>query len=456
MKLPIEKHIFELLKHHDCVIITGLGGFILNPRSAYINDITNQIYPPSKEISFNKNLCKNDGLLANHLTTEEDISYDEACIEIMKFSRKAKLKLNNNNSIFFENIGTLQLNNDGHIEFVADKSFNFNKEAYGLRSFQIAKLAQIKSDESRFSVMSAAAVIILLTCISFFSLNNNWSNISFLNLGPLETNNYTPRIMYDKDSLGKESPGIYNVQVSKVDPDLYKINGTDYHIVTKKCLKEGFGRDVQIKIWKDNKDKIKRELCFLNLEETEYSECYKIVQVYNEMSAGSNKIMVMLKNGRMKEAVFVFEETYIDPYVIANSSPEKELKNSQSDTLAFKDIPSRFIDAIKSISEPIETNNIKIDNTENTIIEESIIEEQKKEPKIFHIIVGSFSDEKNAQAFTKQLKRRGFKSAEIIGKNESGLTRVATSSFYTQEEAEMELINIKLKLSSAWVLNSNE
>ena len=174
------------------------------------------------------------------------------------------------------------------------------------------------------------------------------------------------------------------------------------------------------------------------------------------MSAGSNKIMVMLKNGRMKEAVFVFEETYIDPYVIANSSPEKELKNSQSDTLAFKDIPSRFIDAIKSISEPIETNNIKIDNTENTIIENSIIEEQKKEPKIFHIIVGSFSDEKNAQAFTKQLKRRGFKSAEIIGKNEGGLSRVATSSFYTQEEAEMELINIKLKLSSAWVLNSNE
>ena len=75
---------------------------------------------------------------------------------------------------------------------------------------------------------------------------------------------------------------------------------------------------------------------------------------------------------------------------------------------------------------------------------------------IWKYAIGSFSDEKNAQAFTKQLKRRGFKSAEIIGKNEGGLTRVATSSFYTQEEAEMELINIKLKLSSAWVLNSNE
>ena len=456
MKLPIEKHIFELLKHYDCVIITGFGGFILNPRNAYLNEITHQIHPPSKEVSFNKNLCKNDGLLANYLTTVEDVSYDEACIEIMRFSRKAKLKLQNNNSIFFENIGTLQANNDGHIEFIADRSFNFNKEAYGLRSFQIAKLANIKPDESRVSVISAAAAIILLTCISFFSLNNTESNMLFFNLSPLETNNYTPRILDDKASFGKESPGIYNVQVSKVDPDLYKINGTDYHIVTKRCLKEGFGKDVQIKIWKDHKDKLKRELCFLNMEETEYSDCYKIVNVYNELSSGTNKIMVMLKNGRMKEAIFVFEETYIDPYIIANSSPDRELKDSQSDSLSFKDIPNRFINAIQSIAEPIESNNINIDNSENIIVEEPIVEEPKKEPKIFHIIVGSFSDEKNAEAFVKQLKRRGFKSAEIIGKNESGLTRVGTSSFYTQEEAEMELINIKLKLSSAWVLNSKE
>ena len=97
-----------------------------------------------------------------------------------------------------------------------------------------------------------------------------------------------------------------------------------------------------------------------------------------------------------------------------------------------------------------------IQRPRSEIIEKTIVEKPKKEPKIFHIIVGSFSDQKNAQAFTKQLKRRGFKNAEIIGKNEGGLTRVSTSSFYTQEEAEMELINIKLKLSSAWVLNSKE
>ena len=56
MKKPIEQHIFELLKHNDCVIITGLGGFVLNYKPAYINEINNTIHPPSKLISFNSKL----------------------------------------------------------------------------------------------------------------------------------------------------------------------------------------------------------------------------------------------------------------------------------------------------------------------------------------------------------------------------------------------------------------
>ena len=35
------------------------------------------------------------------------------------------------------------------------------------------------------------------------------------------------------------------------------------------------------------------------------------------MTSNSKKIMVLMKNGRMKEALLVLEESYIDPYVIA-------------------------------------------------------------------------------------------------------------------------------------------
>jgi len=452
MNLPIEKRVFELLKHYDCVIITGLGGFILNHRSAYVNDITKTIYPPSKYISFNKNLCQNDGLLANYLTEIENISYDEACLAIMRFSRKAKLKLQNQQTVNFKNIGTLYCQQEGKIEFSANESFNFNQDSYGFKSFQLKSIKR-EPKKSSLGFVSAAAIVLLI-CISVFSLNNNVKNVLLFNLNPLNVSNYTPRGFDTKnDSFGQETPGIYNVQVSKVDPDLYKINGTDYHIATKKCFKEGFGRDVQIKIWKDSKDKLRREVCFLNFQETEYSDCYKITQVYNEMSAGSNKIMVMLKNGRMKEALFVFEETYIDPYVIANSEPDQDY-NNDSDSLLFKDIPTRFKEAIQSISTPqeLQKNTITIDNSESIPIEPKLNTNSSDLEKSFHIIVGSFSDKKNARALIKQLKKRGFQNAKILGLNERGLTRVTVASFYTQEEADQELINIRLKLSSAWVL----
>ena len=162
MTLPIEKHVFELLKHYDCVIITGLGGFILNHRSAYFNDITQKIYPPSKYISFNKNLCQNDGLLANYLAEIEKISYDEACLEIMRFSRKVKLKLQNQHAVDFEHIGTLSCQQEGKIDFLANESFNFNKDSYGLQSFQL-KSTTNPTPKSSLSFASAAAIILLIS-----------------------------------------------------------------------------------------------------------------------------------------------------------------------------------------------------------------------------------------------------------------------------------------------------
>ena len=211
MKLKIEQRISELLKYNDCVIITGLGGFILNHRSAYLNQITNTIYPPSKRIGFNQKLSSNDGLLANYLSQVEKISYDEACLEILKFSRKANLKLKRSESILFENIGELYWHNNA-IEFKENIKFNFNIDSYGLKPFQLSK-KDSKNLKANQNIISVAAVVIFLICISVFSLTkNNLQDLLAFNLSPLKTNHYTPRLITNQnDSLGKETPGIYNV-----------------------------------------------------------------------------------------------------------------------------------------------------------------------------------------------------------------------------------------------------
>jgi len=450
MKLSIEKHIFELLKCNDCVIITGFGGFILNPRSAYLNKITRKIYPPSKRIGFNQNLYENDDLLANHLSQVEDISYDQACLEILKFSRNIKQKLKKGESIIFDNVGEIYYGDNNELSFKPAHLFNFDAQSYGMKEFQLNEVI-IKKKSFNQGNISVAAAILLLLCISLISLTKeNLKDMVVFNLNPLKTNHYTPRVSsFANDSLGQETPGIYNVQVSKIDPDLYKINGTNYHITTKRCFKEGFGRDVQIKIWIDERGRTKRQVCFLNPAETEYNDCFKIVNVYNQVSSNSKKIMVLMKNGKMKEALLVLEETYIDPYVIANTIPEEYVDSYDKDTLEIKDIPSRFVDAIQSIGTPEKKENkpIKIVKLESPVTVE------KTNIKNTHIIVGSFSNKQNANALSKQMKNRGFENARIIGTNNSGLIRVAVASFYTEEEAKKALIDVKSKISSAWILN---
>lgn len=440
MKKTFSYYIFSLLKHNDCVIITGFGGFILNEKSAFYNELTKTAHPPSKVISFNQRLTQNDGLLANYIAKCENISYNEACVEILKYSRKIKLKLSRNKSISLPNIGDFYLNEFEKIEFKANNEFNFNKDSFGLRTFQINKIK--RKSNKKLNKYAAAAVILVCIGLSFFSLNNNITDeIHLFNLNPVTKKFYHPRFESNLKELGKETPGIYNVQVSQVDFDLYKINGTNYHLSTKKCFKLGFGRDVQIKIWLDEKDRVQRQLCFLNVSETEYDDCYKVLKVYNQIVSKSDKIVVLTKRGKMREVDLVLEESYIDPYVIANSSSDIE---EEEEIINFDDnIGKRFVDAIQSVSSP---NKVKINEPETLIT--------KNNRNVF-IIVGSFSELNNAHALSKQLKNRGFPNTKVIEKSLNGLFRVSVDDFYTEDEAKIAVEQIKKQISSAWILNEN-
>ena len=65
--MKISYHIFNLLQEHDCVIVPNFGAFVARNISAKISSDGSRIYPPNKEITFNKSLIKSDGLLINCL-----------------------------------------------------------------------------------------------------------------------------------------------------------------------------------------------------------------------------------------------------------------------------------------------------------------------------------------------------------------------------------------------------
>jgi hypothetical protein len=134
--MKLDQYISELLYQYDCVVVPGLGGFVANYKSATIQPIQNTFSPPSKSISFNKNLNNNDGLLANLVAQKEGVSFDESNqkIEIAVAAIKGDLKQLKKHLL--KDVGTLFLDDENRIQFEPQNKVNYLLGSYGLPVFQ--------------------------------------------------------------------------------------------------------------------------------------------------------------------------------------------------------------------------------------------------------------------------------------------------------------------------------
>ena len=134
--MEIDHHVSELLYLYDCVIIPGFGGFVANYSPAKIHPTQHTFSPPSKNISFNKNLTNNDGLLANRIAYKEDITYSKANDVISSFVETCNNSLQKGKRIEIKNIGTFYYDVEHNIQFDPDNSINYLTGSFGLVNFQ--------------------------------------------------------------------------------------------------------------------------------------------------------------------------------------------------------------------------------------------------------------------------------------------------------------------------------
>ena len=93
-----------LLLRNNCVVLPHFGGFIAQNVSSKIDVSKGIITPPSKALSFNKNLSNNDGLIVSTLSIEKNISYDEAQKIIASDVQKMNAQLQNGQRVHLETI----------------------------------------------------------------------------------------------------------------------------------------------------------------------------------------------------------------------------------------------------------------------------------------------------------------------------------------------------------------
>lgn len=204
--MKLDQHISQLLFQYDCVIVPKLGGFVANYKPASIQELKNTFYPPSKGISFNKNLLNNDGLLANALSKSNNLSYEEASKLVEEAVVEMKKTLSNNKKLNIDNVGVLFYDAENRIQFEPSTNVNYLLESFGLSSFQqfpvyretleekitkTVKETPIVSLHKKTNTKKWVAAAIITIPLAFFAL---WlpskydldANFNYANLNPFK------------------------------------------------------------------------------------------------------------------------------------------------------------------------------------------------------------------------------------------------------------------------------
>ncbi len=138
--MDITAFIRELLFGHDCVIVPGFGGFIGNYTPARIDKSSATFYPPVKQISFNRNLNHNDGLLVGRISAGSNVNYGDAREMVEQFVADLRKKLEKGERVVFDKIGAFVNNEEGNVQFEPDRDVNYHLDSYGLEPFQCIPL----------------------------------------------------------------------------------------------------------------------------------------------------------------------------------------------------------------------------------------------------------------------------------------------------------------------------
>ena len=232
MKQTIEHYISNLLYLHDCVIIPGFGGFVGNKKSAFIHPVSGIIYPPSKELLFNKNLTQNDGLLATYIAKQEKIDLSETSSLIEDFVQSIQTELNSRSAFKLQKVGTFTKGKEENISFLQDKNQNYNLASFGMQAnHKSKKVKRTISDEKEVIVKTikqkdfgetlkrAAAVLVPLIGLSLIgitqeeNINDIYSQMA--NLNPF-TNSKT-EIVKEAPTKEIEVPIVEIIETEKVE-----------------------------------------------------------------------------------------------------------------------------------------------------------------------------------------------------------------------------------------------
>lgn len=405
----VEELIGELLLRHNCVIVPSFGGFVAKQMSARIDFEHGTMLPPSKSLLFNRQLVNNDGLLINELAQANELTFDQASIQVRhKISGWNEL-LKQGGRIEIDKVGHLFYDAESNICFEQDRFFNLLLESYGL------------------------------------------GKVHFLTEEDVKIVEHTIQIIDQHEKELKEKP------VSIVEEqEVVEVKEENPVIKETPILKPEF-------VVKDTEtDKEQKE----NVEVVEHptsrkrkNSAWRYVAAACLLPIAFYSFWIPLKTDVLESGVISIND--FNPF----HSSDKAIYSSEflpaTEDLQVSSTPSLH-ETINSLPASSSTYTMKYDEghfitvnlPEKEVAEDNNVEKEKEKVVVkanaMHYIVGCFGNKSNAQKLVRKLKKKGL-DAHVVGYS-NGLHRVASGSAISEEEMSNIAARSKQLGFPGWIL----
>ncbi|MBR1632105.1 MAG: SPOR domain-containing protein [Paludibacteraceae bacterium] len=188
--MNIEQHLQHLLTTHDCVVLPGVGGFLVRREHATIRQ--DMLLPQRAVIAFNAELTHTDGLLASALAADLHTGYRDAARQVEQWTETLNERLTTTGRVTLEHIGTLQRDAAGRLTFTAGFA-DFLPDNYGLSPISIGERIDHLADRyapaaprAAWPRRMAAAVAAVVGLWSLSYVHSPLGNINQASISPLD------------------------------------------------------------------------------------------------------------------------------------------------------------------------------------------------------------------------------------------------------------------------------
>ena len=157
--IELAQHIEVLLLENDCVIVPGLGGFVAHYTPAMRVAEENVFLPPTRIIGFNPQLKMNYGLLVQSYMAVYDTDFSDATRIVEKEVAHIFTALHEEGKVDLPNIGELRYSIHGIYDFVPYDHKITTPYLYGLDSFEMQELAELKKPYMEKAIRYSVPVV---------------------------------------------------------------------------------------------------------------------------------------------------------------------------------------------------------------------------------------------------------------------------------------------------------